>query len=262
MTPEAIKQLQISLGLTPTGVMDTATHAAMTNAVTTSVSSNPQMQQYLRSNSVENIVNGFFSNDLSNVIDITGRPFTKKQQRAAVSEAERVFNPGFEAQEAFDQSVVEDTLRGQQEDFGQFQQAEEEMFGDRKDALDQNAADQGVLFSGSRLQKQNDLRNNFQDREAIQRGRTQDNIRTTARNNQFARGDKNAKGLSDFYDLPGQSRFNAGVAGGQVNRSGLSSAYNPNEFKFQGTRNVANTAAVQQRAANTLTNTARKKIPY
>ena len=258
MTPEAIKQLQTSLGLTPTGVMDTATHAAMTNAVTTSVSSNPGMQRYLETNSVENIVNGFFSNNLSSIVDITGQPFTKKQQRAAVAEAERVFNPGFKAQAAFDQSVVEDTLRGQQEDFGQFQQAEEQMFGDQKDQLDNSAADQGVLFSGSRLQKQNDLRNTFQDREAIQRGRTQDNIRTTARNNQFARGDKNARGLSDFYDLPGQSQFNAGVAGGQVSQSGLSSAYNPSEFKFQGTRNVANTAAVQQRAANTLTNTARK----
>jgi len=262
MTPEAIKQLQTSLGLTPTGVMDTATHAAMTNAVTTSVSSNPGMQRYLETNSVENIVNGFFSNNLSSIVDITGQPFTKKQQRAAVAEAERVFNPGFKAQAAFDQSVVEDTLRGQQEDFGQFQQAEEQMFGDQKDQLDNSAADQGVLFSGSRLQKQNDLRNTFQDREAIQRGRTQDNIRTTARNNQFARGDKNARGLSDFYDLPGQSQFNAGVAGGQVSQSGLSSAYNPSEFNFQGTRNVANTAAVQQRAANTLTNTARKKIPY
>jgi len=157
MTPEAIKQLQTSLGLTPTGVMDTATHAAMTNAVTTSVSSNPGMQRYLSTNSVENIVNGFFSNNLSSIVDITGQPFTKKQQQAAVAEAERVFNPGFKAQAAFDQSVVEDTLRGQQEDFGQFQQAEEQMFGDQKDVLDNNAADQGVLFSGSRLQKQNDF---------------------------------------------------------------------------------------------------------
>ena len=258
MTPQAIRQLQTSLGLAPTGVMDAATHTAMTKAVSTSVSSNPGMQQYLRTNSVDNILKGVFSNDLSSITDITGRPFTKKQQQAAVSEAERVFNPGFKAQETFDRSVVEDTLRGQQEDFGQFQKAEEEMFGDRKDQLDQNAANQGVLFSGSRLQKQNDLRNTFQDREAIQRGRTQDNIRTTARNNQFARGNQSARGLSDFYDLPGQSQFNAGVAGGQVNRSGLSSAYNPSEFNFQGTRNVSNTAAVQQRAAGTLKNTARK----
>jgi len=263
MTPEAIKQLQRSLRLTPTGVMDTATQSAMSTALTNSISSNPQMQQYLRTNSVENIMSGVFSNNLSGITDITGRPFTREQQQAAVSEAERVFNPGFKAQEAFDQSIVQDILRGQQEDFGQFQQAEEEMFEDQKNQLDNSAADQGVLFSGSRIQKENDLRNTFQDREAIQRGRTQDNIRTTARNNQFRRGNENAKGLSDFYDLPGQSQFNAGVAGGQVSRpNSLSSAYNPNEFNFQGRQNIANTAAVQQRAANTLTNTSRKKIPY
>jgi len=263
MTNEAIKQLQTSLGLTPTGVMDTATYAAMTKAVTASVSSNPGMQQYLRTNSVDSILNGFFSNDLSGITNITGRPFSRKEQGAAVAEAERALNPGFREEEAFDQSVVTDTLRGQQEDFGQFQQAEEEMFGDRKEILDQNAADQGVLFSGSRKQKETDLRNTFQDREAIQRGRTQDNIRTTARNNQFARGNQSARGLSEFYDLPGQSRFNAGVAGGQVSRpSTLSSAYNPSEFNFGGIQNKSNNAAIQQRAAGTLSNTTRKKIPY
>lgn len=259
MTNEAIKQLQTSLGLTPTGVMDTATHAAMTKAVTASVSSNPKIIKYGGVNTVDQILNAYFTNNFSGVTDITGKPFTKQQQQAAVSEAERVFGPGFKAQEAFDQSVVTDTLRGEQEDFGQFQKDEEQVFGDEKDIQDKNAADQGVLFSGSRLQKQNDLRNTFQDREAIQRGRTQDNIRTVARNNQFRYGDKKARGLSEFYDLPGESRFNAGVAGGQVSRSGgLSSTYNPGEFKFQGTQNVSNTAAVQQRAANTLKNTARK----
>ncbi len=166
--------------------------------------------------------------------------------------------PAYNAQESYDQSIAQDALRGQQEDFGQFQKGEAKQFGLDKDAQDQNSADQGVLFSGSRVQKLNDLRTTYQDRENIARGIAQDNIRNTARSNQYKYGDQSANKLSGLYDLAGTTSFNPNIAGGGITRGGLSSSYNTGDFKFQGTAPVAHKAAVQTRAAGLLANRANK----
>lgn len=229
MTPQAIKQLQIQLGITPTGIFDESTLEAMNGAVNTAVTT------------------------------LTGKPFTRAQQEEAVTAAEKALNPGFEAQNTYDRANTEDTLRSDVEGFDQFRDAEAESFKDNKEQLDQNSADQGVLFSGSRFQKLNDLRNTYADREAIRRGQTADRIRSTARNYQYNYGDDAARGLRDMYELPGTTNFNANVAGGKVTPGkSLSSVYDPGQFKFQGTVPVGQKAAVQTRAASLLGNRANK----
>ncbi len=258
MNPTAIKQLQMTLKLPQTGVMDDATVSAMSNAVKTSVASNPDIIKYGGVNTPDTILDAYMTNNWSNVIDITGKPFTKAQQQQAFAEADKALAPAYKAQVAFDNAGTEDTLKGYQEQFGQFQKSEAEDFGNAKDAQDQNAADQGILFTGSRAQKLRDLKNTYQDREAIARGATEQNIQSTARSNQYKYGDQAASGLKDFYALPGSSTFNPNVAGGKVNPGGLSSAYNAGQYNFQGTAPVAQKAAINVRAAGLLSNRANK----
>jgi len=258
MNAAAIKQLQQSLGLPATGVLDESTLGAMNNAVKTAVASNPDIAKYGGTNSPDAILDAYMTNDWSNVIDLTGKPFTKAQQRDAVTQAEKAYAPSFNAQDTFDRAGVEDTLSQDQRGFDEFRKGEAEDFGINKDAQDLNAANEGVLFSGARFQKLRDLRNTYQDRETQQRKNVEDRMRSTARNYHYSYGDENAKKLSDFYTLPGQSTFNPGVAGGKVTSRGSTSAYDPTRYKFQGTIPVARKAAVQTRAAGLLTNRANK----
>lgn len=222
------------------------------------LSKNKDFQRYAGGNDASAILNAFMTNDWSGVVDLTGKPFTDEQQQAAVKAAEKVLAPAYKAEEAYDRSVVEDSLRQEGEDFQEFQRTEAKDFGENKDALDISAADQGILFSGARTQKLNDLRNTYEDRERIARAQSADRTKSTARGYQYTYGDDAARGLSSMYRLPGTSTFNPNVAGGKVRNTSLSSVYDPSQFKFQGTKPVAQKAAVQTRAATQLANRANK----
>lgn len=219
---------------------------------------NPEIKKYSTS-AVDDIVGAYLTGDWSGVTDLTGVPFTPEQQQAAVAEAERVLAPAYKAAETYDRAVVEDTLRGNQQGFADFQKDEKKAFGEEKDALDQDAADRGVLFAGSRVQKLKDLRNTYEDREALMRRNVADSTRATARANQYDYGNEAAEGLSDLYTLPTESRFNPNVAGGKVTSGRtISSVYSPGQYSFQGTQPVAQKARVQTRAATQLANRANK----
>lgn len=259
MDPLAIAQLQIQLGVPATAVLDDATLKAMASSVAKAVSKNKNVQKYAGSNSPEDILQAYSSGNWSGIVDLSGKPFTDAQQKAAVSEAEKALAPAYKAQEAYDRSTVEDSLAAEQQGFGQFQKDEAQTFGDTKDTLDKSAADNGVLFSGSRFQKLNDLRTTYQDRERLAREQSAARTRSTARSYQYNYGNDAAGKLSSMYQLPSQSTFNPNVAGGQVKKnSSLSSVYNPGEFDFQGIKPVAQKAAVQTRAAGLLSNRANK----
>jgi hypothetical protein len=219
---------------------------------------NPDIKKYSQS-AVEDIVGAYLTGDWSGVTDLTGVPFTPEQQKAAVAEAERVLAPAYKAQESYDRSITEDMLRRNQQGFADFQRDEKKAFGEEKDALDQDAADRGVLFSGARAQKLRDLRNTYEDREALMRRNVAESTGATARAYQYDYGNEAAEGLSDLYALPGESRFNPNVAGGKVTSGRtLSSVYSPGKYSFQGTQPVAQKAAVQTRAATQLANRANK----
>lgn len=259
MSPQAIQQLQTQLGLPATGVFDAATSAAMQNAITKSISSNPDVATYSAGNDPAAILNAYTTGDWSGVTSLTGKPFTDEQQQAAVESARTALAPAYQAQQANDTAQVEDTLRNTQEGLTDSQAADKTQFGQDKNALDQNAADQGVLFSGARTQKLNDLRNTYTDREAIARRNAAESAASIARNYQYSYGNDAAKSLSGMYSLPGASGYNANVAGGKVTpSSSLSTVYDPSKYNFQGTAPVAQQTAVQTRAASLLANKANK----
>lgn len=239
--------------------MDPDTLAEFRKAVADALAANPNIARYSGSNSVDSIIDAYTNNDWSGVVSLTGQPFTPEQQQAAVRRAEKVLAPAYEAQEAFDRSVVTDTLSQEQQGLEQFRDDQADAFEVDKNTLDQSAADRGVLFAGSRMQKENNLRDVYQKNDARRMDQTARNIGSTARDYQYKYGDNAARGLRGMYQVPGRTSFNANVAGGQV-KSGnaLSSIYNPKQFNFQGTAPVSQSAAVQTRAAGLLQNQANK----
>lgn len=259
MNPAAIRQLQLNLKVSPTGVLDAKTIDAMNKAVATAASKNPDVARYAGTNDINSIMSAYQTGNWSGVVDLTGRPFTASQQKAAVSEAEKALAPAYKAQESLDRSIVTDELDAERSAFDQFRKDEALDFRDNKNALDNNAASEGILFSGARAQRLNDLRNTYEDREALRRSQGADSIRSTARSYQYEYGDEAANRLSSLYQMPGTSTYNPNVAGGKVTTSKtLTSAYNPEQFKFQGVKPVAQKAAVQTRAASLLGNRANK----
>lgn len=229
---------------------------AMQAAIAKALASNPDVQTYGGGNDPSAILDAFNSGDWSGVVSLTGKPFTDEQQSAAVAQARTAISPAYDAQVAKDTADTTDALRQNQEGFNDFQNTERKNFVSDKAAADQNAADQGVLFSGSRVQKLNDIRNTYADREAIQRRNVAENTTSTARNFQYAYGNDAAKGLSNLYNLPGASGYN-GTTGG-VSRGGVAAAYDPGKYNFQGTAPVAQQTAIQTRAASLLANKANK----
>jgi len=259
MNPTAIAQLQKSLGLPATGVLDTATYNAMSNAVKSSLSANPNVKNLSGGSSPDTILNAYMTGDWSGVTDLTGKPFTDEQQKAAVDAASSALAPGFNATAAYDKANVESDLSKDAGTYSAFQRSDAEQFGQDKNALDKSSADNGILFSGARAQKLSQLAGDYSARDAAARTTAANAEEGTARDYAYQYGAPAAQDLKSLYSLPGSSTFNANVAGGKVTPSKtLSAVYDPSEYAYQGTKPVANSAAVQTRAASLLGNRANK----
>lgn len=260
MNPEAIKQLQKNLGIPVTGILDESTISSMNKAVEKSVSSNKTITSLTKADP-NAISNAYMTGNWSGITGPTGKPFTKKDQQDAFAQAEKALAPGFKAQETYDTANVEDVLKNQVDEYGRFLKAEGEDFRDQKMSLDKDAADRGVLFSGSRVQKNNELRKTFQDRQAEAAGVAGRNIANTSRDFQYRYGDEGASNLSKYFNINSGNSYNPNVATNGVRSSmNLSSVYNPSKYDFQGTTVNSNKANTQVRAAGLLANRANKLL--
>ena len=262
MTPQAIQQLQQQLGIPVTGVLDAATTAAYNSAITKSLSTNPTVQQYSAGNDPASILNAYQTGDWSGVRSLTGVPFTPDQQQAAVQSAKAALAPGYDAQVAKDTADTSATLQKNQEGLSDYEKSQGRQFGLDKQSLDTTEANNGVLFSGSRVQKNNDLRTTYATADTIARRNAAESAAGTTRGFQYAYGTPAAENLSSLYNLPGTNNYNANVAGrapGSVTPSStLSAVYDPSKYNFQGTAPAAQNAAIQTRAASLLANKANK----
>lgn len=262
MTPDQIKQLQTTLGVPATGVLDAATTAAYSTAVTKALSTNPTVKQFAGGNDPISILNAYQTGDWSGVTSLSGVPFTPDQQKAAVASATNALTPGFTAQNEEGAATAADTLRKNQEGLSDFESSQAKQFATDKGTLDQNAANNGVLFAGSRVQKNNDLRTSYATADAEARRNASEAAATATRDYQYQYGTPAAESLSSLYQVPGATRYDANVAAGtpgSVTPSRtLSAAYNPEQYGFQGTQPVAQKTAIQTRAASLLANNANK----
>lgn len=212
-------------------------------------------------NSPEALAYAASTGDFTGLYNTDGQPFSNLAQEEEMSKAEEALKPGFEAEKRYDTAGVTDELAQKKLDYEKYLAGEKENFESEKTSLDQTAADQGVLFSGGREQKERKLQDTYRgnlDYNKVSYGNT---IGGIARDYQYAYGDKAAMKpeLSKYYQVGGNT-YNANVARGGVGSSPLSSVYSGGGYDFQGTKVNANKAAANIRAANSLANKGNKLL--
>lgn len=201
------------------------------------------------------------SGDFSGLMDPQGKPFSDEFQKEAMKNAEKALKPGFEAEKRFDTADIESKLKGETDAYGDFLNAEKIGFEQDKAALDQDAAEKGVLFSGGRKEREKSLQSIYEMNQEAKRRAVGENIGSIARDYQYTYGDEASKApsLSRYYQLGGNT-FNSNVARGGVTPGSIASVYGNNNFDFQGTKVNANKSAASIRAANLLANRGNKLL--
>lgn len=196
--------------------------------------------------------------DYSGLVNNQGKPFSSADQTAAVTQATNDISPYYQAQQAKDTGDTTSQLDTTQAGYQKFLGDQAAQFRTDKMAQDQTDANQGVLFSGGRAQRNQNLADSYARAGDYAKTQYGNSIANTARNYGYNYGDQAASGLSQYYNLGGNT-YNPNVAQNGVGSSGLSSVYNSNQG-FQGTQINAAKAAAQQRAAGLLYNKGNKLV--
>jgi len=209
------------------------------------------------------ILNAYQTGNWSGVNDMTGKPFSDEDQKVAVEKANSALAPGFDAQQRFDESNVERNLGDIKRGYDESLKKSESSFQSDKTNLDQDAANKGVLFSGGRVQKEKNLRAQYERDQASNLASTGSNLAKVGSDYQYKYGDTavNKPSISSYFNLD-TNTFNPSVAAGGTIPGGLSNVYNSSGKNFQGTEVNKNKAAVQTRAASLLANKANKLTSY
>lgn len=212
-----------------------------------------------KGNTAEDLAYAAQTGDFSGLVNQFGQPFSLEDQQAALKQAEEDNKLYYEALQSKETADTEAALAQKQADFQNYLLTSQQNFEADKATADQSAADRGVLFSGGRVQKEKNLQRSYEQDQAYKLGNISRDIASTARDFQYKYGKDATKGLSQYYKLGGNT-YNANVAQGGVGSTGLSKVYNPSEYDYQGTQNVARKAEAQKRAAGYLWNKGNKLL--
>lgn len=212
----------------------------------------------LAGNSPTAIAYATSTGDYSALVNAEAKPFSDTDQAAALSEATAAVSPYYQAEQAKETADTESALASKTADYQKYLDDSATKFQTEKSTQDQNAANQGVLFSGGRVQKLQQLGDAYAKDNAYMKNYYASDIGNTARDFGYKYGDTAANGLSSYYNLGGNT-YNPNVATGGVGSSGLSSIYSANKG-FQGTQVNAMKTAAQQRAAGLLANKGNKLV--
>lgn len=265
MNPQQILDLQRQFnaqgaGLKEDGKWGPKTQAAFNKySLNPAIANNPKTAPYMQTNTPDAIHTAYLNNDWSGVTDQYGTPFSPEDQRAAYEKGNAGLEPYYKALKQYETGNVQSDLEKQRLDYQNYLATSAADFQKEKTGLDQQAADQGVLFSGGRVQKQNDLKTAYDTEGAYKKNLMGLAVGDTARKYQYAYGNDAANNLSSYYNLGGNT-YNPGVARGGVGSGGLSSIYNPGQYNFGGTRNAEQSAEAQGRAAGLLWNRGNKLL--
>lgn len=210
----------------------------------------------LAANSAADITYATSTGDYSGLVNAQGQPFSQKDQKAALTQATIDLAPYYEAEQKKETADTEATLTAQKAAYDKYVADQAVAFQNDKTNQDQTSANQGVLFSGGRVQKLKQLGDTYTSNDAYKKSSFGADIGQTARDFGYKYGDEAANNLSSYYKLGGNT-YNPNVATGGVGSSGLSSIYNANQG-FQGTQINAAKAAAQKRAAGLLANKGNK----
>lgn len=196
--------------------------------------------------------------DFSGLVNNQGKPFSAIDQASAVAQATADLSPYYAAEKTKDTQDTEATLKAKQAEYQKYIDDQATQFQTDKNTQDQTAANQGVLFSGGRAQKLQQLGDTYAKNQAYKQATVGADIGNTARDFGYKYGDTAAQGLSSYYNLSGNT-YNPNVATGGVGSSGLSNIYNANQG-FQGTQTNVSKSEAQKRAAGLLYNKGNKLI--
>lgn len=209
-------------------------------------------------NKPEDLTYATTTGDFSKLLNSEGKPFSAADQAAAVTQGTADVSPYYQAEQLKETQDTESSLAQKAADYEKYLADQKTKFETEKATQDQTAANQGVLFSGSRVQKLQSLESAYNSDQAAKKAAVGADIGNTARDFGYKYGDTAANGLSKYYSLGGNT-YNANVATGGVGSAGLSSIYSGGQG-FQGTQvNAAKTEA-QKRAAGYLYNKGNKLL--
>jgi peptidoglycan hydrolase-like protein with peptidoglycan-binding domain len=197
--------------------------------------------------------------DFSGVLNSKGMPFSLAEQQAALKESEQALAPAYNIAKQQETGDVESQLQQTQLDYQKYQDEQATKFQTDKTNLDQNAAEQGVLFSGGRVQKEKMLADSYNKNQAYTQASTGLSIGDIGRGYQTKYGDTATNNLSKYYNL-GKNTYNPNVATGGVKQGSLSAMYKPMQIGEYGTVDVANKRAAQQRAGLLLSGKSSKLV--
>jgi len=212
-----------------------------------------------KGNTVEDLAYAAESGDFSGLVNQFGQPFSLEEQQKALADAEADNSLYFKALESKETADAESTMAQQKADYQNYLLNSGQNFEADKAQSDESAASRGVLFSGGRVQKEKNMVRAYDQDQASKLDTASRNIGNTARDFQYKYGNDATNNLSSNYSLGGNT-FNANKATGGVSSNGLSSIYNPSQYNYQGTQNVAKKTAANTRAAGKLWNKGNKLL--
>lgn len=192
-------------------------------------------------------------------VDWQGQPFSVDDQQSALKKANEDNRLYYEALQTKETADAESKMAQDKADYQDFLISSGQNFEANKAKSDQSAANRGVLFSGSRVQKEKNLARGYEQEQNYQKNKIGSSIASEAGDFQYKYGNEAAKGLNKYYNLGGNT-FNPNVARGGVGSSGLSNVYKTGDYNFQGTRNTERSATADTRAASYLWNKGNKLL--
>lgn len=216
-------------------------------------------QRIAKGNTSEALQYAATSGDLSGLVNEYGQPFSLADQQEALKQGMEDNRLYYEALQANDKAETERALAQKAADYQDYLLSSGEKFSQDKSTLDQNAADTGMLFSTARNQKEQKLQKAYEREGASKLASYGRDVTGLAQKYQYQYGNDATNALSQYYSA-GQNTYNPNVATGGVGTGSLSSIYNPSQFNFQGTQNVARKAAANVRAAGYLANKGNKLL--
>jgi hypothetical protein len=197
---------------------------------------NPVIKAFLdQGNTLDSLMNAVTTGNFTNVKSAYGQPFTLEEQQKAMAQAETDTKAYYDALQQKETQDTEAQLKQSQLDYQNYLATQATNFQKDKTTLDQTAANQGVLFSGGRAQKEQNLQNTYAQDQAYKQASVGGDIGNVARDYQYKYGNDAAGGLSQYYNL-GSQGYNPRVATGGVTPGGLSSVYSTGASNFAGTR--------------------------
>ena len=200
---------------------------------------------------------GAAGGDPTQMTDQYGQSFSAEDQAWAINKATADEAGSWQdKQEKARQDAVA-SLAYKQDQYGAYQKEAAAGFQEDKAGLDQNAASKGVLFSGGRKQKEQNLQTQYETDQSKKLSTLGYNVGNTARDYQEKYGNGAMGRLSQYYQVGGNT-YNPNVATGGVGSKGLSSVYSPGAYDFQGSEVNAQKASAQTRAQGLLWNKGNK----